>query len=308
MFQLESLPKSSEFETYEPHDFNNLEKYLRLSKTTRSNETLEKKKESMIMFEKDFFLQRFKLNVANNNEDDEDDDDEELQDICLFNSCLLDRLTGNIEEGMKSKQMIDEKEKDYLEQFNHEEWEEILTIAEETETSISLEEILKQSAKEMESNSNNEDEGDSNKSNIVQTDKYGFIIQPGEDNTVSRMNIKASKQTKQEKKWIQFLPQLNSCPLDKKRWRKRLRTGIPDKLRGEVWKRALNINALRDENPTLFQELLEQTTEFEHQIQIDLHRTFPRHIFFQEMGGQGQTSLYNVLKSYSIYNPKVGYC
>jgi len=43
------------------------------------------------------------------------------------------------------------------------------------------------------------------------------------------------------------------------------------------------------------------------QIEKDIHRTFPRHIFFSEIG-KGQMALFNVLKAYSVYNKAIGYC
>ena len=76
------------------------------------------------------------------------------------------------------------------------------------------------------------------------------------------------------------------------------------------------------------QRLLEEKAEDEQQIQKDIHRTFPKHIFFREQGGMGcvpmvtmamqqydasdllcsQTALFNTLKAYAVYDKKVGYC
>ena len=43
-------------------------------------------------------------------------------------------------------------------------------------------------------------------------------------------------------------------------------------------------------------------------IEKDLPRTYNLHELFAEEGGLGQTEMKKVLKAYSIYNPKVGYC
>lgn len=43
-------------------------------------------------------------------------------------------------------------------------------------------------------------------------------------------------------------------------------------------------------------------TEKEMEIVRDLSRTYPSHIFYQQRQGQGQKSLYNVLRAYSIYD------
>lgn len=43
-------------------------------------------------------------------------------------------------------------------------------------------------------------------------------------------------------------------------------------------------------------------------IEKDLPRTYQLHELFEERGGLGQTEMKKVLKAYSVYNPKVGYC
>jgi hypothetical protein len=114
--------------------------------------------------------------------------------------------------------------------------------------------------------------------------------------------------------------------------------GIPDRLRGMMWKKLADIASLRDESPPLFkvllvrlvrlqrsdhqhmqrvlltkrltrvQRLLDEQSGFEAQIQRDINRTFPKHIFFREQGGMGQTALFNTLKAYAVYDKRVGYC
>lgn len=75
-----------------------------------------------------------------------------------------------------------------------------------------------------------------------------------------------------------------------------------------MWKTVLEVSEIQLENRDLFQNLLGEHTEFENQIQIDIHRTLPQHVYFQEQGGMGQTSLFNSLKAYSVYDKQVGYC
>lgn len=43
-------------------------------------------------------------------------------------------------------------------------------------------------------------------------------------------------------------------------------------------------------------------------IQRDLARTFPKHEYFQNEDGEGQIALFNVIKSYSLFDTEVGYC
>ena len=51
-----------------------------------------------------------------------------------------------------------------------------------------------------------------------------------------------------------------------------------------------------------------QECEWEQTILRDIHRTFPAHAYFAEADGQGQTALYRVSQTYSLYDVDVGYC
>jgi len=45
-----------------------------------------------------------------------------------------------------------------------------------------------------------------------------------------------------------------------------------------------------------------------NQIDMDVTRANRGHIFFKDRFGQGQVSLFNVLKAYCTYGPDVAYC
>jgi len=51
-----------------------------------------------------------------------------------------------------------------------------------------------------------------------------------------------------------------------------------------------------------------QLTPHQHAILIDLGRTFPSHAYFTGALGPGQLGMFQLLKSYSILDPEVGYC
>ena len=40
----------------------------------------------------------------------------------------------------------------------------------------------------------------------------------------------------------------------------------------------------------------------------DIARTYPRHLLFMDADGKGREALFNILVSYSRFNPTVGYC
>ncbi|XP_063234161.1 rab GTPase-activating protein 1-like isoform X3 [Bacillus rossius redtenbacheri] len=101
--------------------------------------------------------------------------------------------------------------------------------------------------------------------------------------------------------------------------------GIPEALRGEVWRRLAscdNDTQLMDTyrilitkvwlwgGLTFLSSMTSSKTESacENVIQRDINRTFPAHDFFKETGGVGQDSLYHISKAYAVYDSEVGYC
>ncbi|CAA7038578.1 unnamed protein product [Microthlaspi erraticum] len=90
--------------------------------------------------------------------------------------------------------------------------------------------------------------------------------------------------------------------------KRRIRKGIPDRLRGLVWQLISGSRDLLLMNPGVYEQLvIYETSASELDIIRDISRTFPSHVFFQKRHGPGQRSLYNVLKAYSVYDRDVGY-
>eukprot|EP01071_Lankesteria_metandrocarpae_P005430 Lankesteria_metandrocarpae@DN3989_c0_g1_i3.p1 len=89
-----------------------------------------------------------------------------------------------------------------------------------------------------------------------------------------------------------------------------VRRGIPEPLRGGVWKKMLmSRNASATNHTWLYQSLLEvRECPCRGDIFRDISRTFPRHALFRERASPGQSALLNVLCAYSLRNPAVGYC
>ncbi|EPB78677.1 TBC domain protein [Ancylostoma ceylanicum] len=83
--------------------------------------------------------------------------------------------------------------------------------------------------------------------------------------------------------------------------------GIPDVLRGEVWRLLAKVH-LDPELVNTYHLLLGKDCPSEQVILRDIHRTFPAHENFKEAGGEGQESLYKISKAYSLYDEEVSYC
>lgn len=86
----------------------------------------------------------------------------------------------------------------------------------------------------------------------------------------------------------------------------KIRSGVPPPLRGVVW---MSIAGSRD--PLLEQEydrLCRESSPYENLIGKDIGRSFPGVEMFRDPSGEGQQMLGRVLKAFSLYDHKIGYC
>jgi hypothetical protein len=86
----------------------------------------------------------------------------------------------------------------------------------------------------------------------------------------------------------------------------KIRKGIPPPLRGVVWQ---SMAGARD--PALeevYERLSGESSPYEGIIGKDLGRSFPGVEMFRDPEGDGQRTLGRVLKCFSLYDQKIGYC
>ncbi|KAF2274034.1 uncharacterized protein EI97DRAFT_134371 [Westerdykella ornata] len=86
----------------------------------------------------------------------------------------------------------------------------------------------------------------------------------------------------------------------------KIRGGIPAPLRGVVWQSASGARdkLIEDQYDTLCGE----SSPYENIINKDLGRSFPGVEMFKDPDGEGQKMLGRVLKCFSLYDHKIGYC
>ncbi|GAX79415.1 hypothetical protein CEUSTIGMA_g6856.t1 [Chlamydomonas eustigma] len=96
--------------------------------------------------------------------------------------------------------------------------------------------------------------------------------------------------------------------------KRRARKGILPQFRGLAWfilsgGRALMANSgIEGQNYTaILQKATGRDKTSDEAIMRDLDRTFPTNLYFMDRQGKGQLALYNILRAYSSYDPKVGY-
>ena len=166
-------------------------------------------------------------------------------------------------------------------------------------------------------NNNNNSEQQPNAENTIdspvtghkKTDKYGFYVDPNPNPELSKEKSKLLlKEEKKAFKWLEIIKNWET----KKNSKKILKycdKGIPDSVRGMVWRLLADCDEEISNSDVQYSQLLERnsTPEVKEQIHKDIHRTMPNHILFEEKG-QGRQMLTNVLTAYSVYKPEVGYC
>lgn len=86
----------------------------------------------------------------------------------------------------------------------------------------------------------------------------------------------------------------------------KIRAGIPPPLRGVVWSSIAGARdrLLEDE----YDRLSTETSPYETLIGKDIGRSFPNVDMFKDPTGEGQQMLAKVLRAFSIYDQKIGYC
>ena len=86
----------------------------------------------------------------------------------------------------------------------------------------------------------------------------------------------------------------------------KVRKGIPPPLRGVVWQ---SMSGARDRAlEDLFERLSGESSPYEGIIGKDLGRSFPGVDMFRDPEGDGQRMLGRVLRCFSLYDTKIGYC
>ncbi|KAK3294032.1 rab-GTPase-TBC domain-containing protein [Chaetomium fimeti] len=86
----------------------------------------------------------------------------------------------------------------------------------------------------------------------------------------------------------------------------KVRKGVPPPLRGVVWQSMAG--ALDGALEEVYERLTGESSPYEGVISKDLGRSFPGVDMFRDPEGDGQRMLGRVLKCFSLYDTKIGYC
>ena len=120
---------------------------------------------------------------------------------------------------------------------------------------------------------------------------------------------------RREAKWLLMLDQQPPFSTTRpEKLRSRMAKGVPNALRGRVWKAILvngdelaphlDADLIRNYQPAESEPLF----EYFETIDKDLHRTFPKHELFGELQGLGQNEMRDMLRVFAYHHDPPGYC
>jgi Rab-GTPase-TBC domain len=127
-----------------------------------------------------------------------------------------------------------------------------------------------------------------------------------------RTQAELCQEAVQRQRWIQVMQcwERNWAALAKPEQLDLLLGGVPDELRGVVWRLLCGVEQRRSARPALYKRMEARTelTDAVHQIRLDVGRTFIGHRRFEGKHSTGQQQLEAVLRAYSFHDPQIGYC
>ncbi|CAO3669636.1 unnamed protein product [Rhizopus stolonifer] len=146
------------------------------------------------------------------------------------------------------------------------------------------------------------------------TDRYGFL----EKDSLHDDSIWVKeKEVERAEKWTDMSKRVlihgeTSHIFYSSKLRKRVYKGIPDCWRRDVWYYLVtdHFRNTKDDSKhkKSYQDLLQNESIHERQIDLDIPRTLRDHIMFKQRYGSGQRALFNVLRAFANYDEEVGYC
>ena len=151
---------------------------------------------------------------------------------------------------------------------------------------------------------------------ISRHDEYGFQRPKGFDyiSYDKFMTEYVAILVKRAKRWETFLGKTPNYRKLKRsaKLERFVHKGIPMSLRGSIWMEITDARKKKEENPTLYQDLLLKKVKKDsiiEQIALDIPRTFPTNIFFRGKDPKSlEQPLFNVLLAFANQNSTIGYC
>jgi len=147
----------------------------------------------------------------------------------------------------------------------------------------------------------------------LKVDRHGFLVEHRLHDKVSSLpnpTLTTEIGQRREYKWLRMFENWDTfIRRNPNQLRRRCRKGIPQAVRSLAWQHMCGANKLEEQNPGLFDKLVEseEDSSWGDTIKKDIPRTFRHHCMFTEEAGQGAGDLYKVLVAFSAHFSTVGY-
>ncbi|XP_038261761.1 carabin isoform X2 [Dermochelys coriacea] len=142
-----------------------------------------------------------------------------------------------------------------------------------------------------------------------QTDRYGFFGTSGAQDGPAQPPVELVRH--RENRWLEMTSHWEKTMARRyKKVKVLCRKGIPSSMRARCWPLLCGGQASMTHNQGKYKEL-EQSPgdpQWLETIEKDIHRQFPFHEMFLSPEGHGQRGLLQLLKAYTVYRPREGYC
>ena len=128
--------------------------------------------------------------------------------------------------------------------------------------------------------------------------------------SAEELALKAEIESRREAKWETMLASWTMTSTFRRQvLKRRIRKGIPMKLRKEVWQKIINMEDARLWFPDpVSYDVKKLSSYVKTTIEKDIGRTYPNDARFAHEEGDGQQSLKRVLQWYAAYDATVNYC
>lgn len=154
------------------------------------------------------------------------------------------------------------------------------------------------------------------KKSSVAVDEEDYLGTPGGPSS-DALHEREKSQTKLIKKWVKITKlwqNQGATAVAKTYSHSKLRSmiykGIPNHVRAGVWRCIAGTLEMKQAHQGEYETLSVRpiSKKDSNQLDLDINRTNRTHFLFKERFGQGQISLFSILRAYINYDPVTGYC
>ena len=151
-----------------------------------------------------------------------------------------------------------------------------------------------------------DDDGDGQRE---KANRFGFEVITKMTNVGELSGAALARERELSEKWAVHLRNWDRFARNRKQLKELCAQGLPEAVRGEVWKRLGDVPALLKKQPHTYERLVATTPrrDVAHQLDLDVKRSHLEHERFARPYTGGQLSLFNVMRAYSLHDTVVEY-